>query len=135
MSLDWFKSKVENSIDRVIAKRLESAMGEDTSSSIDISKIKLVNDHLTVVLSDGKMYTKTNATEDDYECAQSANTVQQLECIMMDQEVADQKEQQRRDIERAKALQVGIDALSELNDFRSEGSSCYLVGTNRTMPS
>lgn len=135
MSLDWFKGKVENSIDRVIAKKLESAMGEDISSSIEITQIKLVNDHLTVVLSDGKMYTKTDATEDDYECAQNASTVQQLECIMMDQQVADQKEQQRRDIERAKALQVGIDALSELDDFRSEGDSCYLVGTKRTMPS
>ena len=58
MSLDWFKGKIENSIDRVIAK-LDSVMGEEESSSIDIQKIKLVNDQLTVVLNDGKMYTKT----------------------------------------------------------------------------
>ena len=135
MSLDWFKSKVENSIDRVIAKELDSAMGEDTSSSIDIAQIKLVNDHLTVVLSDGKMFTKTDATEEDFERAQNAKTEQELECIMMDQEVADQKEQQRRDIERAKALQEGIKVIAELDDFRREGDSCYLVGTNRTMPS
>ena len=135
MSLDWFKGKVENSIDRVIAKKLDNVMGEDCSSSIDIQKIKLVNDHLTVVLSDGKMLTKTNATEEDYESVQCAQTQQQLECIMTDQEIADQKEQQRRDIERAKALQIGIDVLSELDDFRAEGNSCYLVGTKRTMPS
>ena len=135
MSLDWFKSKVENSIDRVIAKRLDSAMGEDTSSSIDIAQIKLVNDHLTVVLSDGKMFTKTDATEEDFERAQNARTEQELECVMMDQEVADQKEQQRRDIEKAKALQEGIKVIAELDDFRTEGDSCYLVGTNRTMPS
>ena len=135
MSLDWFKSKVENSIDRVIAKRLDSAMGEDTSSSIDIAQIKLVNDHLTVVLSDGKMFTKTDATEEDFERAQNAKTEQELECVMMDQEVADQKEQQRRDIEKAKALQEGIKVIAELDDFRREGDSCYLVGTNRTMPS
>lgn len=135
MSLDWFKSKVENSIDRVIAKRLDSAMGEDTSSSIDIAQIKLVNDHLTVVLSDGKMFTKTDATEEDFERAQNARTEQELECVMMDQEVADQKEQQRRDIEKAKALQEGIKVIAELDDFRREGDSCYLVGTNRTMPS
>ena len=110
-------------------------MGEDTSSSIDIQKIKLVNDQLTVVLSDGKMFTKTDATEEDFERAQNAKTEQELECIMMDQEVADQKEQQRRDIERAKALQEGIKVIAELDDFRREGDSCYLVGTNRSMPS
>ena len=132
MSLDWFKGKIENSIDRVIAKKLDSVMGEDASSSVDIQKIKLVNDQLTVVLGDGKMYTKTNATEEDFESVQSANTVQQLECIMMEQGIAESKEQQRRDIEKAKALQQGIDVLIELDDFRREGNSCYLVGTNRT---
>ncbi len=67
MSLDWFKGKIENSIDRVIAKKLDSVMGEEESSSIDIKKIKLVNDQLTVVLADGKMYTKTDATEEDFD--------------------------------------------------------------------
>jgi len=134
MSLDWFKGRVENSIDRVIAKKLDDVMGEDNSSSIDIKKIKLVNDQLTVVLSDGKMFTKTDATECDFDSAQNATTEQQLECIMMTSEVADQKEQQRRDIERNKAMQIGIDALVELDDFRREGNSCYLSGTNRTLP-
>ena len=88
MSLDWFKGKIENSIDRVIAKKLDSVMGEEESSSIDIQKIKLVNDQLTVILNDGKMYTKTDATEEDFESVQSAKTVQQLECIMMDDQTA-----------------------------------------------
>ena len=134
LSLDWFKGRVENSIDRVIANKLDSMTGEDSSSSVVIKQIKLVNDQLTVVTDNGTILTKTGATEDDFNSANSATTEQQLEYIMMDAEVAQDKEQQRRDIERAKALQVGIDALDELDDFRTEGSSCYLVGTNRTMP-
>ena len=135
MSLDWFKGKIENSIDRVIAKKLDSVMGEEESSSVNIQKIKLVNDQLTVVLSDGKMYTKTDATEEDFESVQNAKTAQQLECIMMDSQTAEDKEQQRRDIEKAMALQLGIDVLIELDDFKREGNSCYLKGTNRTIPS
>ena len=134
LSLDWFKGRVENSIDRVIANKLDSMTGEDSSSSVVIKQIKLVNDQLTVVTGNGTILTKTGATEDDFNSANTATTEQQLECIMMDADVAQDKEQQRRDIERAKALQVGIDALAELDDFRTEGGSCYLVGTNRTMP-
>lgn len=136
LSLDWFKGRVENSIDRVVANKLESVMTEESDSSvIEIKKIMLVNDQLTVVLPDGKIYTKTDANECHLEMVQSAKTEHELELIMTNQEIADQKEQQRRDIERAKALQVGIDVLSELDDFRREGDSCYLTGTNRTMPS
>ncbi|BCU97793.1 MAG: hypothetical protein CM15mV19_0280 [uncultured marine virus] len=77
---------------------------------------------------------KTNATEEDFESVQSAKTAQQLECIMMEQEVADRKNK-TRDIEKAKALKIGFEGFVKLDDFRREGNSCYLVGTNRSMPS
>ena len=76
LSLDWFKSKVEVSIDRVVANKLESLMGEEQKGSdYDIDKkvvgkpyfsMKMVNDTLTVVLNDGAIITKPNACEDDY---------------------------------------------------------------------
>ena len=104
LSLDWFKGKVESSIDRVIANKLDNMTEEDNSSSVVIKQIKLVNDQLTVITGDGNILTKRGATEEDFNAVQNANTQQQLECIMMDEQMKEDKEQQRRDIERAKAL-------------------------------
>jgi len=83
LSLDWFKGRVENSIDRVIANKLDSMTGEDSSSSVVIKQIKLVNDQLTVVTGNGTILTKTGATEDDFNSANTATTEQQLECIII----------------------------------------------------
>jgi hypothetical protein len=135
LSLDWFKGRVENSIDRVIANKLDSMTEEDNSSSVIIKQIRLVNDQLTVVTDTGRIFTKTDADEDTFHAVNNAKTEQQLESLMMNQEVADQRLQERREIEKAKALQIGIDVLVELDDFKTDGNNCYLVGTNRTMPS
>ena len=62
LSLDWFKSKVENSIDRVIASKLEKMMEEEPPVETPVVKpflrLQLVNDTLTVVLNDGSIITK-----------------------------------------------------------------------------
>tara|TARA_R100000541_G_scaffold25800_3_gene35398 strand:+ start:1067 stop:2515 length:1449 start_codon:yes stop_codon:yes gene_type:complete len=135
LSLDWFKGRVENSIDRVIANKLDNMTEEDSSSSVIIKQIKLVNDQLTVVTSTGRIFTKPEADEDTFHEVNNAKTEQELECLMMDSAVADQRVKERIDIEKAKALQIGIDAIIELDDFKTDGNNCYLVGTNRTMPS
>jgi len=134
LSLDWFKGTVENSIDRVIASKLDIMAEGDSSSSVIIKQIKLVNDQLTVVTSAGRIFTKTDADEATFYAVNNAKTEQELERLMMDSEVANQRIKERRDIEKAKALQVGIKVLTELDDFKTDGNNCYLVGTNRTMP-
>ena len=40
LSLDWFKGRVENSIDRVIANKLDSMTEEDNSSSVIVKQIR-----------------------------------------------------------------------------------------------
>ena len=90
LSLDWFKGRVENSIDRVIANKLDSMTEEDNSSSVIIKQIRLVNDQLTVVTDTGRIFTKTDADEDTFHAVNNAKTEQQLESLMMNQEVADQ---------------------------------------------
>ena len=71
LSLDWFKNRVENSIDRVIANKIDSLIEEPSPTQDKIYEkpyigIKLVNDTLTVVLTDGSVLSKPSATEEDY---------------------------------------------------------------------
>lgn len=144
LSLDWFKSKVEVSIDRVVANKLESLMGEEqTGSDYDVDKkvlgkpyfsMKLVNNTLTVVLNDGAIITKPNACEDDYYAILEAKSVEEILAIVSSGEVMADVEKTKAEAAKIRALQHGIQILSVLPDFIVEGNTVYLAGTSRSMP-
>ena len=142
LSLDWFKSKVEVSIDRVVANKLESLMGEEQKGSdYDIDKyekayfsMKLVNDILTVVLMDGSIISKPEATEDDYFAVQKAKSVYEIHNIIASKEVIAEVDKIKFEEARMKSLRKGIKSIASLSDFTVEGNSVYLTGTSRSMP-
>ena len=138
LSLDWFKSKVEMSIDRVVANKLESLMEQEEAPNEVFEKtffsIKLVNDTLTVVLRDGSVLSKPNATEEDYYAISNARSVHEIHAIVASREVLQDVEKVRAETARIKALQQGIQALADLPDFTVEGTTVYLTGTSRSMP-
>lgn len=144
LSLDWFKSKVEVSIDRVVANKLEKMMGEEQKSSdTAIPKkvegkpyfsMKLVNDTLTVVLNDGAIITKPNACEDDYYAVTEAKSIEEILTIVSSAEVIANIEKAKAEAAKIKALQQGIQILAVLPDFRVEGNTVYLAGTSRSLP-
>ena len=139
LSLDWFKSKVEMSIDKVVANKLESLM-EQEESPVQQSyekpclRVQLSNDTLTVVLTDGSVLSKPGATEDDYHAVGNARSVHEVHAILASREVLEDVQKVRAEEARIKALQQGIELLGCLNDFRVEGTSVYLTGTSRSMP-
>ena len=139
LSLDWFKSKVEMSIDRVIANKLESLM-EQEEAPIQQSYekpyfgIKLINDTLTVVLKDGNVLSKPNATEEDYYAVVNARSVHEIHAIVASAQVLADVEKVRAEEARIKALQKGIELLAILPDFEVEGNTVYLKGTSRSLP-
>ena len=73
LSLEWFKNKVDHSIERVIEKKLDSLIDQESESTEEecteplYRGIKLVNDSLTILMNDGSIVNKPNATEEDYE--------------------------------------------------------------------
>jgi len=144
LSLDWFKSKVEVSIDRVVANKLEKMIEEEQKSSdTAIPKkaegrpyfsMKLVNDTLTVVLNDGAIITKPNACEDDYYAVTEANSVEEILAIVSSAEVVANIEKAKAEAARIRALQQGLQILAVLPDFRVEGNTVYLAGTSRSLP-
>jgi hypothetical protein len=96
--------------------------------------LKMVNDVLTIVLNDGNIISKPNATQDDYKTATQATSEAQLFNLVMSQEVKDDKAKRDAEISRAKAIMKGMEALAKFNDFTIDGHSIYIKGISRSLP-
>jgi len=139
LSMQWFKSKIENAVEKAISKKIDNLMEqedveEEVSSQKPYTNIKLVNDVLTVVLRNGNILTKTGATDDDYYRAVNATTEASLYNVCSTAEIMEERRKNEAEVARVKALQQGIKKLEGLADFEVEGDSVKLVGTGRTMP-
>lgn len=136
-SLSWFKrqSELENLV--IEEQKLKNEiLKKELGISIEkpYLSIKLVNDVLTIVLNDGSILTKPNATESDYWTAFGASSESLLFDLCSDSDVKDERRKQEAEIARLNALQQGIRTLEGLDDFEIEGHSVKLRGTGRTMP-
>jgi hypothetical protein len=96
--------------------------------------VKMVNDVLTVVLNDGSILSKPGATAQDFTAARNATDEVEILNIVATQEIVTERKKQEFEAEKARALKAGIKLLSNLHDFKVEGTSVYLRGINRTLP-
>jgi hypothetical protein len=96
--------------------------------------VMLINDALTIVMSDGSIMTKSDATEEDYQAVLTATSVADLIQIVSDPEVVSERIEKEAEIKKMQALKKGIKLLADLPDFDVKGSSVYLAGTSRSLP-
>lgn len=140
LSLEWFKSKVEMSIDRVIASKIENLIQEENQLESQQKYVKpyfsmkMVNNVLTVVLNDGAILSKPNCDEEHFHAVANATSVEEVLAIMSSSEVMADVEKAKAEAARIKALQKGIQLLADLPDFTVEGNTVYLTGTSRSLP-
>jgi hypothetical protein len=136
LSLEWFKSTAEKAIEKIVESKLEEAINQEENVSLEkpYIAIKLTNDVLIVVLKEGNVLTKPNATEEDFYAALEAKTESELRMIIASQDVINDVEARKKEEAKIKAIQQGIQSLSELNDFVVEENTVYLSGTSRSMP-
>jgi hypothetical protein len=135
LSLDWFKQTAESAITKVVAEKLESLMQEEETPKIrPCLRVQLSNDILTVVLNDGSVITKPDATEADFHAVSNARDAYEIHAIVGSRDVAADVEKVKAEAARIKALQKGIESLSNFDDFTVENNSVYLTGTSRSMP-
>ena len=136
-SLSWFKrqSELENLVieeqqlkNELLKKELGVIAGKPYLN------VRLVNDVLTIVLSDGSILTKPNATDAEYYAAVNAKSESSLYNICSDSTVMKERIMQDNEIARIKSVQQGIKRLEGLADFEVEGNSVKLAGTGRTIP-
>mgnify|MGYP000656385065 CR=1 FL=1 len=135
LSLDWFKQTAESAITKVVAEKLEQLMQEEETPKVKpCLRVQLSNDILTVVLNDGSVITKPEATEADFHAVSKAKDAYEIHAIIGSKDVAADIEKLKAEAARMKALQKGIQFLGDLPDFEVEGQSVYLAGTSRSMP-
>jgi len=140
LSLNWFKSKIETAVERVIANKIDELMQqEDGGSDYDIdvkpfTKAKIVDDTLIVVLRSGEIVSKPDATLEDFRRVQAAKSEEEIINIISTEEVRQERMERQREIERVQALKKGLSVLEGLNDFEVVENSVYLKGINRSLP-
>jgi len=135
LSLEWFKNKVDHSVEKVIEKKLDALMNEqDEAAGQPYQSAKLVNDVLTVVMNDGSVITKMDATEDHYAAVQLAKNVADLYSIVSDPSVVNEKIEEEKKLARLKALREGLAVLKESGEFTVDGDSVYFKGISRSLP-
>ena len=113
-----------------------------TSSTADVIlnlekpylNVKLVNDVLTIVLNDGSIISKPNATSEDFNRVRISTCEDQLFTIVGSAEIVEEKRKREEELERLRNIKAGISKLAELNDFTVEGDSVYLKGIKRSLP-
>jgi len=138
-SLSWFKRQHELEsliIEEQFLKNeiLRQQVVGETFSTKPYKSIKLVNDVLTVILNDGSIVTKNNATELDFNRIRTASSEGAILSLVSSKEVAEEKVKQEAEFARMQSLQKGIAVLKTLSDFEVEEDSVKLAGTGRTMP-
>ena len=136
LSLDWFKKRVEKAIYKVVEDRVDSFIAPVVPARRDrpYLTLKLVNEVLTVVLKDGRIFTKPNAVEKDYLLLQTAESEKEILAIIEDDVVAEQVKEDKKEAVKLTNLVEGFNSLGNIKDFKTEGTSIYLKGTSRTIP-
>lgn len=136
MSLEWFKSSTERAIEKVVANKLESLIEkpEHTCKAKLYLNVKLVNDTLIIVLLNGEIINKAGATEQDFNDVLTAKSIEDVMNIVTSEKVKEERITHEAEVNKIKALQKGIQTLSDLPDFDVIDNVVYLTGTSRSMP-
>ena len=145
-SLSWFKRQAELESLMIEEQRLENEIlrkelpNSVAGSDFDMDAIKpylnvkLVNDVLTVVLNDGSIVSKPNATTDDFNAVRNASSEVTILGLVGSTEIKAESAKREQEANRMKSIIQGLAILSGLNDFEVEGNSVKLRGTGRTLP-
>ena len=156
-SLGWFKTSKQKELQELLLEEqriknellrkelftaaapvYEPAKTSSTADAITICKpylnVKLVNDVLTIVLNDGSIISKPNATAEDFNKVRISTCEDQLFTIVGSAEIVEEKRLRELELERLRNIKAGINKLAELYDFTVDGDSVYLTGIQRSLP-
>ena len=140
LSLEWFKEKVDYSIEKVIEKKLDNLINqeEENEISLEVEKpyknIVLVNNTLTIILSDYSVISKPEATENDFKNAKLATTIEELYSIVSDNNVITERKEEEKQIIKSKAYKEGLTILLDTGEFTVEQNVVYFKDISRSIP-
>jgi len=141
LSLDWFKEKIEYSVEKatekLVMKRLNSLIEEEEkkeSPKALFSKLMFVNNIITVVMDSGVILSKSEATKDDYDKIMACKSEAELFGILGNKAVVQEKIEQEKEVKKIKAINKGIELLLETNEFKMKEGSLYFKKVPRSVP-
>lgn len=144
LSLKWFKSAIERTIEKVVENKIEQAFNELDNEEGQVApsypsgkpylNLKMVNDTLTIVLNDGSIITKSNAIAEDFNRARECRTEACLLNLVGSPEVQSERRKAEAEYEKAAAIKKGAEHLATLDQFEMKNGSLYLKGINRSLP-
>lgn len=149
LSLNWFKSEKQKELEALLVegqKMQNQILKEEIEATSRINtpitpkesrpylKVKLINHVLTIVLLDGNIISKPNATQEDFQKARNTTFEHELFTIVSCPEGLQEMKKKEAEAIKVKALLKGIESLEELEDFEVREGSVYLKGVERSMP-
>lgn len=140
LSLEWFKAKIEHSIEKVIEKKINQFSEEiekeeqEQEQLCPYKSIKLVNDVLVVVLQNGEVLTKSEFPSERFEDVCNVKTKSELLQLISTPVALEIKLKEQEESKKQDALVKGVELLKKLDDFIVNGNSVQLKGTSRTLP-
>jgi len=130
-SLDWFKSKKAKKLLKLIVK--EQILKTETVTK-HYKKLKLVNDVLTVVLTNGEVLSKPSSSVDDFDKVRNAtselNVIELFKNDFLQKDVIEEIKRQ----ENLNKLSSKFHLIEDNPDFEVVGNSVKLRGIDRTIP-
>ena len=138
-SLEWFKKNMKKIIKKELINEFkkidkQEILDQGFPKPKPYLSIKLVNNILTIVLRNGTIISKSEATEVDYYLALKANNENELYTIVSSKQVIDDLEKVKQEKLEIEKLQKGINVLSKLDNFIVEDNTIYLKGIRRSLP-
>ena len=137
-SLKWFRSNNQEKLEKLELEKKEKEL-ELLNLQLKESKklykmLSLVNNNLTVVLQDGSIISKFNATENDVQEIKLATSESEILKIVKDVNIKQEKVTEQLTREEVDMYSEGFELFQYLDDFYTEGNTVYLSGTNRSLP-
>ena len=137
-SLKWFRSNNQEKLEKLELEKKEKEL-ELLNLQLKESKklykmLSLVNNNLTIVLQDGSIISKSNATENDVQEIKLATSESEILKIVKDVNIQQEKVTEQLTREDVEMYSEGFETFKSLDDFYTEGNTVYLSGTNRSLP-
>src|SRR6478736_5906011 len=146
-SLKWFKSQKETELEELKVEEqkmknelLQKEIDFDWKPPVVVNsdkpykKLKFIQNVLTIVLQDGSVLTKPNATEKDFNTARDCKTEDDLLKIAFSAEGIKEQREYDKKVEKAQSILKGVETLKNHTEFEVIDNSVYLKGIKRSIP-
>lgn len=145
-NMSWFKTKKQEELlalkieaqgikNEILEQQLAEVVNS-TSNNINklYKKIKFVNNVLTVVLEDGSIISKPQATADDFNNVRNASSEAEMILLLYGREIVEERKKEKAEEVKQERLYKGAEFITTFPDFEMKEECVYMNGIERSLP-